>query len=411
MRLAALALLALLPACVSTPPEGRLTARSEPPAPGPDSGAPPIEPEPPPPDLGDYEALFDVSVLQEIRLTLTPEDIGLLDEDGSVWVPAGFEHDGNLIEVAVHLKGTTTYQDFSGKPAFRVKFNERVPGQEYAGLKRLALNNMLTDPAQGREVIAWQAWGAGGMPVPRATLATVHVNEEYFGLYAAIEGMDGEYLERRYTDPTGDLWAANDHADLTPEGILAFDLNSGASLREDDLRGVDRSSLQRASDALGEWSADLLTPAATVVDMDQYLDFQAWTMVTGWVDGYPYHYNDYFVYADPADGGRLDFTPWGLDEAWSDEWTFGYGNGVLGWRCAQDPACGEALQTHIAAVLLDYEAIGVGAIAAQVFALSDAAAAEDPRKPFAADAVRAARGRLVDQVTSWPDRVRSATGR
>jgi hypothetical protein len=404
MPLGVLALVALAPGCRPAPaPEARPGAERTPP-PVEEEDHPPDAPveEPPPPDLGDYDTLFDVSVLQDIRLTLAPESIEALDADGLTWVPAQFEHDGHVIDVGLHLKGTTTYQHFSGKPAFRVKFNELVPGQKYASLKRLALNNMLTDPAQGREVVAWLAWGAGGMPVPRATLTRVYVNEEYYGLYAAIEGMDGEYLERRYEDPSGALWAANNHADLTLEGILAFDLNSG-----DD---PERATLMVAAEALDAWSIDLLTPAATVVDMEQYLDFKAWAMATGWNDGYPYHYNDYFVYADPADGGRLDFTPWGLDEAWSDLWTFEYGNGILGWRCAQDPACGDALRLHTDAVLVVYESLGVEFIAETLFRLSEQATVDDPRKAFSSDEVLSARERLLGTIAAWPDKVRGATG-
>lgn len=361
------------------------------------------EPEPePPPDLGDYERLFDLSILQDIRLTLEPASIDTLDEDGSVWVPAEFEHDGNVLEVGVHLKGTTTYRSFSGKPAFRVKFNEFVPGQKYASLKRLGLNNMLTDPAQGREVVAWLAWAGGGMPVPRATFARVYVNDEYFGLYAMIEGMDGEFLERRYEDPSGSLWAANDHADITPEGIAYFDLSSG------DESG--RAGLAHAAEVIGEWSTDLLTPASTVIDMDQYLDFKSWAMATGWNDGYPYHYNDYFVYADPADGGRLQFAPWGLDEAWSDTWAFDYGTGVLGWRCAQDPACGDALRVHAAEVLNVYESLGVAGRAEALFRVSEQATIDDPRKEFTSDEVLSARARLIETIARWPDKVRGATG-
>ena len=411
-----LALFVLAQGCVSGEPRPPAPGVAAPPDPAVPDPAPPVvrarpalepapanvAPAPPPPALGDYDTLFDPAILQEIRLTIAPEDIDALDAHGRTWVPARFEHAGNVLEVGVRLKGSTTYQDFSGKPAFRVKFNEMVPRQKYATLKRLALNNLTSDPAQGREVAALYAWGAAGMVVPRAALATVYVNDEYFGLYAAVEGMDGEFLERRYVDAGGVFWEANNDADLTPSGIAHFDLNSGAD--------PERATLAHAAAVLDDTATDLLGPAATVIDVDQYLDFLAWAAATGWSDGYPSHLNDYFLYADPADGGRFDFAPWGLDEAWSDTWRFDYGGSVLGWRCANDPACGDVLRVHTAAVLATYETLDVGGFAEALFQLSDEAMADDPRAGFDIGAVRAARAGLVDAMAGWPAKVREEMG-
>lgn len=237
------------------------------------------EPRVPPTLLGDYETLFNPTHLQEIRLTLSVASIEALNLDGSTFVPARFEHGGNVLDIGLRLKGSSTYQDFDGKPAFRLKFDDVVRKQEYASLTRLALNNLTGDPAQGREVVSYLAWEAGGMPAPRASLARVYVNDEYYGLYAVVEAMDEAWLKRRFVDPSGDLWAANDHADLTAEGVANFQLNHG--------EGIGPVTLTQAAAALVDHSSDFATQASAVVDFDQFLDFWAWSVATGGQDGYP----------------------------------------------------------------------------------------------------------------------------
>lgn len=373
----------------------------EPPRPEEEVEEPP-EPVPPPPDLGDYDALFDHTVLQEIHIGLAEAEIEALDDEGREYVTGTFEHEGATLTVGIRLKGSSTYQTFDQKPAFRVKFNEFVAGQRYATLRGLALNNLTGDPAQGREVVAYWAWAQAGLSVPRASLARVYVNGEYFGLYAAIEAVDEEWLRRRYTDPSGDLWAANTDADLTDSGLAAFVLQCGT--------GRGPLLLGDAAAALAHVSSDFYAQASAVIDMDQYMDFWAWSNATGTQDGYPYHLNDYFVYSNPADRGRLRFSPWGLDETWSDEWRPDYGGAVLAWQCENDAACTARLNDRFRAALAAYEAMDVAAEAEALFSLSEGAADADPRSPYSPGEVSAARGALLTQMRGWPAKVRTAMG-
>ncbi|MFZ5480007.1 MAG: CotH kinase family protein [Myxococcota bacterium] len=365
-----------------------------------------VEPNPPdepdPGELGDYEALFDASTLQEVHLTVPDEGIDALNADGGTYVRATFEHEGAALEVGLRLKGSSTYQDFDGKPAFRVKFNEFVDGQRYAGVKRLALNNLTGDPAQGREVVSYWVWASGGMFVPRATLARVYVNDDYYGLYALLESMDEEFLERRFADPTGDLWAANDEADLTADRLQNFTLQAGM--------GYGPVSLAQAAEALAAWDGDFYAVTSRVLATDQYLDYVAYSIATGGDDGYPWHLNDFFVYADPGDGGRLKFSPWGQDESWNETWAFEHGGALLGWRCELDPDCVARLGEHVEAALEVYERLDVAGTAEALFALSAEAAAEDTRSPYAGWEVEAARALLVERMRAWPATVRAAMG-
>lgn len=349
----------------------------------------------------EYEALFDASVLQEVRLEISADGIAALNADPATYVTGNFEHGGIRIDnVGIRLKGSSTFQDFSGKPAFKIKFDEFVEEQLYGGdMERLALNNLTNDVASGREVVAYQIWNQAGMMAPRASYAKVYVNGEYYGLYAALEAMDDEWVEKRYCKAKGDLWEANDSADFTSLGMPHFDLSSG------DGEGI---ALAEAVAVLAQPADDYYATAGQYVDMDQFIDFWAWSMATGNLDGYPYNLNDYFLYGDPEDEDRFHFSPWGLDETWDTGWYFQWGQGVVGFNCASDYECLQKVKERTEAALQAYEAMDVPGMFEDAWALTDAAMLEDPRMPWTGPQVQDARAQLISTVAGWPDFVRSS---
>ena len=269
-------------------------------------------------------------------------------------------------------------------------------------MKRIALNNMTSDAAQGREVLAYTLWAAGGMAVPRVSFARVYINDTYYGLYTVIEGMDEEFLARRYTSPGGDLWAANDDAEFTRAGIVNFVLNAGWG---------DVSALQHAADVIQTPTDDFYGSADTVLVMDEFLDYWAWTMATGSNDGYPDHLNDFFVYGDPGAGGRFEFMPWGLDETWSDLWAFDWGQGdSVGHLCRADASCTVRLKARVTAVLAILDGADAAGLASRTFALTDQAVRADHRRPFTDVEVDLARAHLLSMLPGWSARVRTSVG-
>ncbi|MFZ5476061.1 MAG: CotH kinase family protein [Myxococcota bacterium] len=350
-------------------------------------------------DVGDYESFFDPATLRDIHLYASEETIEALNADGGTYMPGTFVHDGVELEVGLRLKGQSSYRTFEKKPALKVKFNEFVAGQRYAGLKRIALNNLTGDPAQGREVAAYWVWRAGGMDVPSAALARVYVNDEYFGLYALVEGMDDVWVERHYADASGVLWAGNDDADLTALGIPHFAVQTS--------EGDAPLSLEQVAAGIARTDADFYTVASRVVDVEQYLDYVAWSSATGNTDGYPWHLDDFFVYGDPAEGGRLNFVPWGQDETWEETWTEWTGHAVIAQRCHEDLDCRTRIDDHTRAVLGVYESMDVRGFLEALFDLSEDATATDGRREFTLEEVRAARALLLQSAETWPDRVRA----
>lgn len=347
-----------------------------------------------------YATLFDVDAVQRFDLTVDDAAIQSLRRDGTAYVHAVFEHDNVRIDdVGLRIKGSSTLQSWDGKPSLKIKFNEWVPGTRYGTLERLTLNNMVEDPTQSKEVLAYWLWAQGGMVAPRAAFAEVYVNGELFGLYANVESTDDHFVKRHFADGTGTLWEGNDYADFTYDGVNNFELVSGVD---------DDTDLRAARRALAE--DDWYAATDEVINLDQFLDFWAWSVAIGNADGYPFNQNDFFVYDDPADG-RFVFTPWGVDESWNTAMSWNYVSGYLGVKCVYDAACTALLGASVSAALDAVEAADPGAKATALHALTEPIVRDDPRRPsWSAGEVISARAGLASTVETWPATVRGQMG-
>jgi hypothetical protein len=247
--------------------------------------------------------------------------------DGRVWTHVGMRYKGNSSLMSATVSG-------NGKVPFRLDFDRyedefpAIRNQRFYGFAELTFSSGFSDDSQIREVLATEILRDRGIPAARAAFYRMYVDTgsgpEYWGLYTMVEDpSDGAMLEAQFGSGNGNLYK--------PEGI-------GANWTAFNEEGFDRKSNEDTNDfrdvkaAVAALHAPREDPAAWRAGLEAHLDvdhFLRWlavnTAIENW-DSYGAMAHNYYLYGDPAAGGRLKWIPWDHNMA------FGAGPNFAGGR-------------------------------------------------------------------------------
>ena len=273
--------------------------------------------------------LFDQTVVHEISMEISDEDLALLDPPTDDRVPVVLTVDGETADGAgVRLKhGYAQFQGLDKKPGFSIETDEFVDGLDLFDVDRFTLGNAAWDHSFIAEQLVYEVYRAAGIPAARTALARVTVNGETFGLYVMRETYKERWLAQYFTDPSGNLY----ESPSGPDTVLELRTNKGRD---------DTSDLAAVADVVATASdEDYRDAIEQLVDVDELLTYWAIEALTAHWDGYAFDLtapgrvpppagppgnptsNNFYVYHDP-ETDLFVFIPHGADVA------FGMGPGI-----------------------------------------------------------------------------------
>ncbi|HEU5057015.1 MAG TPA: CotH kinase family protein [Kofleriaceae bacterium] len=224
------------------------------------------------------------------------------------WFAATVTIDGEeLPNTGVRKKGNIGSQS-TLIPSMKLRFDEFVDGQRFHGLERIALNNSRADPSYARTCLGYAMFAAAGFAAPRCTWAHVVVNGQDLGPYIAIDEVHTQFLARHFERADGNLYEGT-ACDFRDDAIGGFEQETNQDIDS------SRSDLAAVLDALAGDDDQLRQRLAAVIDLPEFISYWSVESLVWHRDGYSGNANNYFVYADPARGGRFRFIPWGPDAA------------------------------------------------------------------------------------------------
>lgn len=272
---------------------------------------------------------WDAKGVHTVHLSFSAQAWRALGERGTrepfkkEYVKAHFECDGTRLQgVGVRFKGNSSLMAGSreGKFPFKIDF-DRFRDQDYLGMKKLNLSNNFKDPSAMREYLAYEMFAKAGLCAGRAAFAKLYISVEgrfersYFGLYTAVEQIDGAFLRRKLGNSEGTLFKP----EVFGDDPLRY--------RSDDVRQYERCELKYGEmhpdyDALiGLARLTDKAPAeefarrvAELLDIDSFLKFLAVNALMANYDSYIGTGHNFYLYYD-APEGRFIFIPWDLNEA------------------------------------------------------------------------------------------------
>lgn len=235
---------------------------------------------------------------------------GCLDgvaHDPFTWFPATVVIDGFVREeVGVRKKGFLGSMS-TEKPSLKVDLDTYIADQRLGDAERLTLNNSVQDPAYIRQCLAFQVFAAADVPSPRCNFALVSVNGGPKRIYVHVEPVKKDFIRRHFPSDDG----------LMYEGALS-DFRAGWMAtfeQKTDEDAPTQAPLAALAAALEVPDAGLWDALDAVINIDAFVSFWAAEVLVGHWDGYAGNTNNFYVYANSADGDRLHFIPWGVDGA------------------------------------------------------------------------------------------------
>lgn len=223
--------------------------------------------------------------------------------------------------LGLRYKGNFTYMASSRglKRPIKIDFNRYEPGQRFLGLKKLNLNNGVTDVTKSRETLSFAVFRAAGVPAPRTAYAEVRLtvpgkyDNEYIGLYTIIEEVDRVFLKDHFKNDKGML--------LKPEGLqgglshLGDDWKpyeqryrpKGETDRKQQLRLIDFTRLVNQPD-----DARFRKEIGSYLDVGAFLRFLAANALLANLDSFLGFSHNYYLYLRP-DTNQFVFIPWDVD--------------------------------------------------------------------------------------------------
>jgi hypothetical protein len=361
---------------------------------------PSTDDEEPPPDLAAW--LYDPGAVVEIDLDLPPSSLDALEEEPTEYVEGQFSltttgASYGPLEVGVRLKGGLgSFRPLGAKAAFKVKFNEFIPGQRFVGLKTLTLNNMVQDSSNMHEALTYEAFRAAGVAAPRTGYAYVRLNDEDYGLYLNVETMDEISLAHWY-ESTGHLYEGAYGNEVVPGGASAYEVDEGSESNRSDLEAL----IEAVNSTEADWSEGLAEEA----DLEQMTRMWAMEVYVGHWDGYASGYlagshpNNYYLHS--TGDGRFTMLPWGTDQTLMERLPFDRPFALMARLCSEDESCAAQFRAGVIHARDTVAGLDLDARATAIAGMLAPWQAIDPKREYSldgiADGVSAARAFLANR--------------
>lgn len=354
-------------------------------------------------DYEDGNFLYTTDHILEFAITLDEAAIASLEAVPDEDVVATLQYEDESYEVGLHLKGSPSgsFRTLDEKAAFKIDFHQWDPEQEFHGVRRLTLNNMIQDSTMSHEHAAYWLFDKAGVAAPRHGYARVTVNGEWFGLYGIVETADEELLERHWPgDDEGHLYEGGYGSDLYDWAVDEFTMKEG-----DEADRSDLAKLVEEVEACGE--GEIMGLLERNFDIDALLAMWAVELAVADPDGYTTLANNFLLYYAPT-AAQWTMIPWGPDQGFDgDTPIFTEMKGRLAEMCVVDVDCAEALRQATIRVVDTWDSSGFEAFVNQETARIEADCRADPRSEWGDYGCRDEQAAMRDWVDARPAGVRA----
>ncbi len=163
----------------------------------------------------EYEdKLFDTSEILDIDIVMDDEKWNemLQNAQQEVYYECDVIINGTTFkQVGIRPKGNTSLSSIANDPnnnrySFKLEFDQFVDGQTCFGLDKLILNNSFADSTNMKEAIIYDMFQFLDAAASLYNYAKISVNNDYWGVYLALEAVEDSFMLRNYGMEKGYLY-------------------------------------------------------------------------------------------------------------------------------------------------------------------------------------------------------------
>lgn len=160
---------------------------------------------------GYVSGLFDDSRVHTIDLVMDDWDNFIENCESEEYSPCAVVIDGEAYRnVGIRAKGNTSLRSVAAygndRYSFKIEFDCYESGKTYHGLDKISLNNIIQDNTYMKDYLVYRMMRDFGVVSPLCSYVYIRVNDEDWGLYLAVEGVEESFLMRNYGNDYGNLY-------------------------------------------------------------------------------------------------------------------------------------------------------------------------------------------------------------
>ncbi len=258
--------------------------------------------------------LFDNTKVSDIKIDISDEDWQdmLSNPLKEEYHKADITINGETFyNVGIRTKGNTSLSQVassdSERYSFKVKFDKYVKGQSYYGLDMLNLNNIYADATYLKEYLSYDLFKIMGVTTPENSFSNITINDNNYGLYLAIEGLQESYLERNYGYDHGNLYKAEGSG--TNLKYTGETQSNYSGLKDNAVTSVTDEDFQKIIDMIRNLNNG--TNLEKYIDIDSTLRYFAVSTALVNLDSYQSNlFHNYYIYEKD---GVCTILPWDLN--------------------------------------------------------------------------------------------------
>jgi spore coat protein H len=280
--------------------------------------------------------VFDRAKIHSYQFTVSHDDSIAMEKTAfdEIYVPADFSFNGVPFgKVGLRFKGSKYYllkdcfdslgrvttNPLCAKASMKVKFDKYTDSARFYALKRLNMHAMSDEPSKMREMLCYHLFRDMGIYAPRTAYMKLFVNGSFWGLFTAVEEIDGRFTKSRWPE-FGDgnvfkeVWPNRTYRSYYEAGLVTND-NPGDG--GDGFRMVD---FARA--ILASTKETFVQNVSPFMDLDYWCRYIAVDRAIHNADGIFTWYCDqkltykanhnYYFYQEENPGGKIWLMPWDL---------------------------------------------------------------------------------------------------